>query len=462
MTTLRIRQDKRNMKSRARTQGRVELLLYSLIVKGFRIMVAQSRMESRPRRMCAARFRDLAVAGALVVLVGTLCGAQGSLDEFQKVLRDEASFTSDDLTALEAGRAVAKLLPSNDKRELAVSGVVRIHAPADQCFVAFRKGLTSKSNQAIQQIGAFSDPPRIEDLEGLTLDGREIDDIRKCAARDCRLKMSAELIARFHAEVDWASPDYQRQATQLFRQMLLEYVRDYLARGDAALMEYDDKNRIVRLSDEQHSLLEADVYANYAAPEFVNYLKSFPRKGAPAVENLIYWSKVKFGFKPVVTVTHAAVYRRGESAPQVLVALEQIYANHYFDSSLGLVAFLNFPSPAVKDYSYMLYTNRSRVDAFNGIFGELKRSVIENSAVNELRSFLDDRRARLEDGTVDRPAGSPEPDDAGPAADTLDGARSEGIGWVVWAGMAAVIVIVFWLAISRARRGTNNGADGAG
>ena len=68
------------------------------------------------------------------------------------------------------------------------------------------------------------------------------------------------MIERFRKEVDWPATDYQSQGTRLFRQMLLDYVRDYLPRRDSALIEYHDQSRRVRLQEEHRSLLQASLY----------------------------------------------------------------------------------------------------------------------------------------------------------------------------------------------------------
>ena len=50
---------------------------------------------------------------------------------------------------------------------------------------------------------------------------------------DCDLKLSAQMIQRFAREVNWQAPDYAQQATQLFKSILVDYVKDYRARGEA-------------------------------------------------------------------------------------------------------------------------------------------------------------------------------------------------------------------------------------
>jgi hypothetical protein len=59
----------------------------------------------------------------------------------------------------------------------------------------------------------------------------------------------------------------------------------------------------------------------------------------------------------------------------VFIASKQLYANHYFDASLGLSAFVEGNGRATSS-SYLLYLNRSRIGALQGSFVGLKRSVI--------------------------------------------------------------------------------------
>ncbi len=78
----------------------------------------------------------------------------------------------------------------------------------------------------------------------------------------------------------------------------------------------------------------------------------------------------------------------------VLIVSKQIYANHYFDSSLALTAFLNVPGPSPK--SYLFYENRSRADGLEGTFGKIKRGIIEDKALGSLKSILHQTQLNLE------------------------------------------------------------------
>jgi hypothetical protein len=113
----------------------------------------------------------------------------------------------------------------------------------------------------------------------------------------------------------------------------------------------------------------------YAA-ELQAYLLDFPHSRPAYVESFFYWSKEKFGLKPVITVTHVTVYRpSGAHGADILVASKGIYASHYYEASLGLTGYIHNQS-AGPARSYLMYVNRSKTDALRGMFPGFKRSLI--------------------------------------------------------------------------------------
>src|SRR6266550_2289908 len=313
------------------------------------------------------------------------CLGQDPAAVSQKLLLAKTAFAESDLTALDQGETVIRLLPTRDKREIAMSGMVRLQASAELFLQSFRENTTRRSNPAILEIGSFSNPPSLDDLQGLTIDDRDIEDLRRCVVGDCRIKLSATMIERLQKEIDWAASNYQVRVTQLLKQMLVEYIRDYLDRGDAALIQYDDKPNGIRLADEMGELLAASSYGSLA--EATEAAKGFSKSEVALVENAFVWSKIRFGLKPVIAINHIMIYKRAPKVgAEILIASKQIYANHYFDSALGLTAFLNVPGPPAK--SYLLYENRSRVDGLEGPFGKIKRGIIEQKALGSLQSIL--------------------------------------------------------------------------
>ncbi|HKY45992.1 MAG TPA: hypothetical protein VJM50_23070 [Pyrinomonadaceae bacterium] len=312
--------------------------------------------------------------------------SQSSVAEFQKLLREKAAFDEADLAALQTNQPVVRLSPVTDKREVAVSGVVNIRAGAEDFLKSYRDGMARKNNAAILEIGSFGKEPTLADLQSLTIEQDDIEDLKECAVGDCQIKLSSTMIERFRKEIDWRSPGHPVAVTNLFKQMLLDYVRDYRARGDAALIEYNDKRNEVNLADEQRALASASGY--------INGVLADPKSGLQLVDDAIVWSKIKFGLKPVLAVNHIKIYRRDrEVGPQVLVASKQIYANHYFNASHALTAFVSLPG---SEGAYLVYENRSIADGLEGPFSKIKRGVVEKKAVEGLRAILEHSRSSLE------------------------------------------------------------------
>jgi len=268
------------------------------------------------RRNCLLSF----IAFSAIAWLANAALAQNSISDFQKILPEKATFNESDFAALEQGRPVVRLLPVSDKREVAVCGLVKLQVPAEQFLQSFRQGMTRKVNPAILEIGRFNDRPTPADLQTLTIEDRDLEDLKECVVGDCKLKLSAKMIESLHKEIDWGAPDYRIQATQLLKQMLLEYVSDYLRRGDVALIEYNDKSKEVRLAEEQRALIAASTHTNNVLDELRQPLNGSRKSELSMVESAIVWSKIKFGLKPVIAINHRTIYKREqESGPQVLI-----------------------------------------------------------------------------------------------------------------------------------------------
>jgi hypothetical protein len=327
----------------------------------------------------------------LVCLGANAALAQSSVAEFQRALREKAAFDEPDFATLQLNQPVVRLAPTSDKREVAVSGLVNVNASAEEFLRSYRDSMTRKNNSAILEIGSFGRQPALTDLEGLTLETKDIDDLKECVVGDCQVKLSAPMIERFRREIDWAAPDYHLKVTNLFKEMLLAYIKDYRTRGEAALIEYNDKRDRISVAAEQRALTSAGGYVNSVLVD--------KKSGLQLLEDALVWSKIKFGLKPVIAVNHISIYKRNSDAgPQVLVASKQIYANHYFNAFLALTAFVNVPGAT--NSSYLVYENRSRADGLEGPFGKLKRGVVEKKALEGLRGIIEHSKASLEGATL--------------------------------------------------------------
>lgn len=342
--------------------------------------------------------------------------AQNQIDQFRRIMRQEAAFGDGDFSELDKGEAVVKPLSRKDKKEVAVCGVLRLPNLSATSFTAFRDSLSQRDNKTILAGSKFNTPPVVGDLESLELEKRDIDDLKKCAVGKCDIKMSAAMITRLQSTVDWNAPEYRSQTTQIFRQMLVEYVLDYETRGEQGLMQYDNRKQPLRLADEHRMLLDASLFLDELAPEFTKYMRNFPRADLAGVENRLDWANVNFGVKPIITITHTISYaNQGDSSARYLIATKGIYASRYVDSSLALSMLLRFPSGGSAD-TYLVFTNISRSDSLGGFFGSLKRGVVNKEAEDRVRDMLLRARLRLEADANGTSKLAPPADDVGISA----------------------------------------------
>jgi hypothetical protein len=324
---------------------------------------------------------------------GTLVARSGT--EPHEFLRTVAGFSASELAALEGGAPVAKALDT-DRREVAIVGAVRVKAPRERLFDQYRNVAGLRRSQVFMEVGTFSSTPRVEDLRGLTFEDYDLDTIRECKPGDCGVRLPAESMARFQHDVNWHAADWRQQAGSLWRRQLVDYAAGYLAGGNTALAEYQNKEVPLSVAQEFRVLFDESRYFRPAAPEFFRYLEEFPTVPLEGVENILYWDKEAFGLRPVVSLTHLTLYAppagRSPSVPSAFVATKQIYATHYFDAALGLSLVFDDNASGF----YMLCINRARTRSLTSFLRGVVRYTVRKRSRDAMEKILGTTKLTLE------------------------------------------------------------------
>jgi len=348
-------------------------------------------------RWFTASSRRLAAAWPGVVLATALLAAQpaperGPRTFFQQV----AGFTADDLAALDAGRAVVKAMDTPTRGEVALVGGVHIGTTKEHTLAYFEELSKYEDGEVVLQAGRFGPTPSVSDVARLTLDEDDIDELRDCRPGRCGVKLGAIGIEAF-AKVDWSSPTAADQVTELARERLVDYVTAYLARGDEALITYDDGGKPLPLAGEWRGLLANSPYFYQYLPNLQRYLESFPRATLPGAVSFITWSKISFQLKPTIVLTHVVVYRDPGRPDRVVIAQKQIYASHYFEGALILTVLVDTPAADGAPGIDVVYVARSRGDLLKGTFGGLTKSVVEREVRTGTETALQTIKDSLEE-----------------------------------------------------------------
>ena len=298
-------------------------------------------------------------------------------------LRQSIGFDAQQLATVERGEPVVKVLETKDRRDVAVFGIITTPVAREQYVRALRDFTASLRTPGRTQLGIFSNPAVESDVAAVTINARDVADMKNCKPGDCVVKLPATDMRRIHDEMNWsASPsDLQAQLNAYARRRLVEYVTDYRTRGDSAMAIYDDRGNLNQRSSEAFAAQLAEspyVYEN--VPSLRKYLAAYPHGSLPAgAAEILFWSEdVLPRLRPILSVTHLVVYAPPELPSVTLVARKQIYANHYFETAVDLTCVID-RDPG----SYLLVLRRFRFDNLPG--GILN---IRGRAIGALRDQL--------------------------------------------------------------------------
>jgi hypothetical protein len=293
------------------------------------------------------------------------------------------------------GVAVAKLLPTASNRDITVFGMIGVNVRGD---TAVAHALDVERFLAANTGGLhrFGVPPSATDVRDAAFAESEYRDLRKCRRDDCRFKLPAAAMQGFVDQIDWSSRDAKAQADARLRDGLLSLVTDYSARGNAAMLTYDDV-RGVRSGDVFTSLLEQAPDLYEYAPGLQRYLTDYPTVLPDGARDFLYWSEDHLPrLRPTLTVNHVVVYEPPDRPGQVVfVARKQIYASHYFEGAFELLAIVNAGEPTGAPGAYILSVRRFRFDHLpGGLFNV--RGRVRKQMVDQTRADLERQRTSLE------------------------------------------------------------------
>jgi len=314
------------------------------------------------------------------------------------VLTGRMGFSGDDVRTLRAGSAIIHSRDTPEREQLEHVSAVLLDVSAEQFLDRFRDIERFERGPGTPQIGRFGAQPRYADLESLTLPASDIEALRTCWPGDCDVKLSADWMRRFRDEVDWSSPHAHEQANRLARRMLLDLVLAYRSSGNGALGTYDDGDESLQVGEHFEALLAHHGPLPAAAPEFLHYLRSYPSGRPAGAEDFIYWTVVNFGLKDTIRVNHVVIYPLHEGASGVTYAIttKQLYASHYFHTTLELRFLVDVSRPDAPSHTALISITQSRNDGMTGFRGLFLRPVISRRSREGVLRYLTHVKEQVE------------------------------------------------------------------
>ena len=288
-------------------------------------------------------YRIIALAFASLTLAQPV-RAQARWSTLDEFLSRGIRLNAQELAAIDRGETVAKMLPTADTRDIAVFGAVQIDVPRSFFVDRQRDFPRALRTPTRAQVQVFSRPATLADVQALDVTGDDLKELRSCRPGDCRFKLPATDMERVRSTIGSGSEARVRVAAYM-RQRLVEYVTDYRAHGNDAMVTYDDRGT-VRSSESLAAMLRDSSYLLTTVPSLGQHLVSYPRSSLNSATEAIFWSRDELPhLRPVLRITHVTIYAPPERPDMTVVAAKQIYADHYFEAGLEVLAAVERTGP---------------------------------------------------------------------------------------------------------------------
>ncbi|HJZ76221.1 MAG TPA: hypothetical protein VKE51_31010 [Vicinamibacterales bacterium] len=357
-------------------------------------------ISTGPRRR---RYRSVATVISIVcgiaaaMYVSAVGRAQTAPPSEVSTLLQIAHFSPEDIATVTSGGVAVRSEASTEDLEAVVVAAVQVRAALDRTLSYFRQLVSFEDGEVTLRFGLFGKPPRPDDLARAALDDDTVDDLKSCRPGDCGVRIGTKNAAEIGQAIDWRAADAAERAAGWARQALAAYAADYLARGDAALVTYDDQSKPVSLKDTWRAIVDRSPALAQYAPALQRHLTGFPAVALPGATDEIYWIQEHYTtLKTVTGVTHLVTWHDPEHPDRAVVAQKQIYASRYYYGSLAVTLFLQDSRDAAQQVTWLVYFNRSRGDLLKGGFGGLRRRLAESMIKDSADAMLGAIKRELE------------------------------------------------------------------
>lgn len=286
-----------------------------------------------------------------------------------------------DSATLARGEPVVQALESRDTRVVAVFGMVA--ANVSRGALVSRLAAFDRSGRApsVRSAGVFRTPATPENVAAFRIGNGDATALKACRSGACEFKLPAAEMARAKVMLEGGAGGAEKLAAYA-RRRAAEYVNGYRARGNDALVTYDDYGpHGVRASEAFTALLDGSPWILQQAPAVQQYLLSYPRGRPPGTADVIYWIvEANPGLRPTLTINHRVVFSPPDRNRMTVAITKQLFASHYFEAALEQLVAVDRAGSPRGEATYVMLIRQYRFDNLPGVLnirGRAKAAVRE-------------------------------------------------------------------------------------
>jgi hypothetical protein len=153
------------------------------------------------------------------------------------------------------------------------------------------------------------------------------------------------------------------------------------------------------VAEQFRALLAAGDPLPAPVPALLAYLDTYPHGRPAGVEDFFYWSVADFGLKQTIRVSHVTIYPLAADSPsgvEYAIAIKQLYASHYFHTTLELRFLVADDRRAGRSGTALISIVRSRSDGMTGVKGVLLRPIISRRSRAAVGGYLEHVKRQIE------------------------------------------------------------------
>src|SRR5262245_31841236 len=198
---------------------------------------------------------------------------------------------------LDRGEVIVRVLPAGDG-EIGIFAAARLDADAETLARWVNAIARLKKSPYVLMVRRFSDPPGLDDLNGLTLDDGDLAAIRDCRPGNCELKLAGDDIAALRQAAYASGPHWKDVVQQEFKRVVLSRLALDDTAGFTGMPPYADRRKPSAPRSADDLLM--------AHPPYLH----FDVLAGDSPESFFYWSKEQYGAgKAVISMTHVDIVR---------------------------------------------------------------------------------------------------------------------------------------------------------
>ena len=173
---------------------------------------------------------------ALLAAVLALSTPSASDDNPFAFFDPSVAITAADRAILDGGLPLVQVLDTQG-HELAVFTAIEVPSSVtpDRMVAWMQNVAEFRKSSYVLAVRRFLSPPRLDDLDTLTLDDGDFKDLEGCRPASCGMKLSDGEMERLQRVIRSSGRDWKGPVQIAFRQMVLQRVSGYVEKGRSAL-----------------------------------------------------------------------------------------------------------------------------------------------------------------------------------------------------------------------------------